>query len=188
MLFPGPDDTCTELPCPVRASLSLGLSSKTGWTDSPGDGAFGTVQVSTPVELGMRVFPLHKQKAERITPVSLSLNSCKNLSPLQHPFTPCINKADNQDENKYDAFDHSIQSKLAKFHSPREEKNCFHIKNQEHEREDIVLSLELYPAISNRLDTTFISVLFDGVGLLWAKNPCHPNGAYRDHQPNYDKQ
>ena len=64
----------------------------------------------------------------------------------------------------------------------------FHIKDEEHKRKDIILRLELHPAIADSFDTAFICCLFNGIGFLGAEYPRHGNCANGDDQTYNDKQ
>src|SRR3972149_3097114 len=104
------------------------------------------------------------------------------LRPLQHPLAPCVNEACNEDENEDDAFDNRKQTELTEFHSPREEKHSLNIEDQKYQSKDIVLGLELHPAISDRFDAALVSCLFDGIGLFRSQDPRDRDRADRDDQ------
>src|SRR5688572_21744179 len=110
------------------------------------------------------------------------------LHPLQHPFTPCIHKARNEDQNKDDAFYNGEQTKLTQPNSPGKKEHGFDIEHQKDQRKDVILSLELHPAISYGLNTAFVCHLLNRIGLLWSENPGCRNCAHGDNQPNDKEQ
>src|SRR5512140_270773 len=90
----------------------------------------------------------------------------ENLRPLQHPLAPGVYQSGDEDENEDNAFQNGEQTQRAESYRPREKKDRFHIEHQEHQSEDVILSLELHPAIAYCFDAAFISCLFNGIGLL----------------------
>ena len=60
---------------------------------------------------------------------------------------------------------------LAERNRPRKQEYRLHIKNQKHQRKNIILGFELYPVFAYRFHTTFISALLDWIGLLRRNNP-----------------
>ena len=58
------------------------------------------------------------------------------------------------------AFHHHEKGQLVVGHCPGEKEHGFHVKNQEDQRKNIILSPKLDPTISNRLDAAFVSRIF----------------------------
>src|ERR1044071_95476 len=110
------------------------------------------------------------------------------LHPLQHPLAPRINEADNEDQDKYNTLQNGKQPQRTQFHGPWEKKYGFNIEDQKHQSKNLILSLELYPTVSDSLDAALISCLFNGIGFLRSQNPCKRDRADRDNEPNNEEQ
>src|SRR6185437_5153107 len=88
------------------------------------------------------------------------------LFPRQHAFHACPNQACDQQENENHHFDEPKRAQSREGYRERQQKNRFHVEDQENDRVEVIFGPELNPGVTFRFQPTLVDGVFVPAGLF----------------------
>src|SRR5690554_2795933 len=129
----------------------------------------------TPVQAQPRSLP----QGSKTLLASSPANSAEiHSDPFESACTPGVDEGHTEQQDEDHTFDRTKQRKPVVRNRPREEEDHFDIEDKEDESEDVVLDLELYPGVADRLDAAFVRRVLELIRTVRPEDSPQDNGRH----------